>query len=63
MISEKNEVIFSLKKDYPYSYETKNISKYKKYQNINLIGMGGSILGAKSIYSFLKKKLKKILFL
>ncbi len=59
LISEKNEIIFSLKKDYPYSYETKNISKYKKYQNINLIGMGGSILGAKSIYSFLKKKIKK----
>src|SRR6056300_1629749 len=31
----------------------------KKYLNFRLIGMGGSILGAKAIYDFLKHKIKK----
>ena len=35
------------------------IEKYKNYENINLIGMGGSILGTEAIYDFLKFKIKK----
>ena len=34
----------------------------KKRKNIILVGMGGSILGAKALYSFLKRKIKKIFF-
>ena len=33
--------------------------KFKKFKNILVIGMGGSILGAKAIYDFLKHKTKK----
>ena len=33
-----------------------------KFKNIVIIGMGGSILGTKSIYSFLKKKIQKKVF-
>ena len=40
------------------------VKKFKKNQNIIFIGMGGSILGTKSIYSFLKHKVKKkVIFL
>jgi glucose-6-phosphate isomerase len=40
------------------------VKKFKKNQNIIIIGMGGSILGTKSIYSFLKHKVKKkVIFL
>ena len=40
------------------------VKKFKKNQNIIVIGMGGSILGTKSIYSFLKHKVKKkVIFL
>ena len=49
----------SFKKNYKYSYNNKFIQKYKKFKNINIIGMGGSSLGAKAIYSFLNKKIKK----
>jgi len=35
------------------------VKKFSKYKNIVIIGMGGSILGTKSIYSFLKTKVKK----
>ena len=34
-------------------------SNFKKYKTIVIIGMGGSILGTKAIYSFLKHKIKK----
>ena len=49
----------TLKPTYKYSYSKKIISKYKKFFNIRIIGMGGSILGAEAIYDFLKKKIKK----
>ena len=59
LMSEKNSVISSLGKSYSYSYNKKLLNKLKKYSKINLIGMGGSSLGARSIYNFLKKKIKK----
>jgi len=49
----------SLTKEYKYSYKKKNIKSLKKYSKINLVGMGGSILGAEAIYNFLKHKIKK----
>ena len=49
----------TLKSTYKYSYSKKAISKYKKFSNIRIIGMGGSILGTEAIHDFLKKKIKK----
>jgi len=37
----------------------KNIKKYKNFQNLRVIGMGGSSLGSEAIYDFLRKKIKK----
>jgi len=59
MLSNQPIIFEVLKKKYKYSYSKKLISKYKKIQNIRIIGMGGSILGSEAIYSFLKKKIKK----
>ena len=42
-----------------YNFNLKNIGNLKKFQTIIIIGMGGSILGTKAIYSFLKHKIKK----
>ena len=57
----KNQPKFfeTLKHSYRYSYSKKKISKYKKFSNIRVIGMGGSSLGTEAIYEFLKKKIKK----
>ena len=46
-------------KKYKYSYKNKGITKYKNFFNYRIIGMGGSSLGAKAIYNFLKHKIKK----
>jgi len=62
VLSEKNEVLLSLSKEYKNSYIKKNIIKFKNYSRINIIGMGGSILGAKAIYNFLKIKSDKKFF-
>ena len=52
----------SYTKDYKFEFSNKILQKYSKYKNIVVFGMGGSILGTKSIYSFLKKKIKKQVF-
>jgi len=52
----------SYKEDYIYDFSKNTIKKFSKYKNIVIIGMGGSILGAKTIYSFFKKKIKKKVF-
>ena len=52
----------SYEKDYEFDFSKKTVRKFSKYKNIIIIGMGGSILGTKSIYSFLGKKIKKKVF-
>ena len=59
IVKEKNSIIQSFENSYTDSFIKKNISKLKKFSNIIIIGMGGSILGAKTIYQFLKHKIKK----
>ena len=59
LINQPNEAINSLKKDYKDSYSSKEIKKYKSKKLFNVIGMGGSSLGAHAIYSFLNEKIKK----
>ena len=58
LFSEKKQVILSLSENYKDSYTKKFLKKIKKYKFINLIGMGGSILGARAINSFIRSKLK-----
>ena len=52
----------SYKKNYQFDFSPFIIKKFSKYNKIIIIGMGGSILGTKSIYTFFKKKIKKKLF-
>jgi len=52
----------SYEKNYEYYFSKTTVKKFSKYKNIVVIGMGGSILGTKSIYSFLKTKIKKEVF-
>ena len=46
----------SFSNNYKYSYSKKLINKLKKKKVFRVVGMGGSVLGTKAIYSFLKKK-------
>jgi glucose-6-phosphate isomerase len=59
IINVKNQVIESLGKNYLDSYNKKQLTKYKNSSNFRIIGMGGSTLGAQTIYDFLRFKIKK----
>ena len=59
LIKKQPKLFETLKPNYKYSYSKKIISKYKKFSNIRIIGMGGSVLGTEAIYDFLKNKIKK----
>ena len=58
----KIPLLESYEKNYKYDFSKATVKKFSKYKNIVVIGMGGSILGTKSIYSFLKKSIKKEVF-
>ena len=62
IINEKNEILNSLSKNYRDSYKKNLVDKYKPFSNYRVIGMGGSILGTRTIYEFLKHKIKKNFF-
>ncbi len=49
----------TLTNNYIYSYDKKILNKLKKFNEYNLIGIGGSALGTKAIYDFLNYKIKK----
>ena len=59
LLKEDNKILQSLSTNYSDSYTKKSLSKYKNFKNIRIIGMGGSSLGTRAIYSFLKHKIKK----
>ncbi len=48
-----------LNNKFQLSFKIRDLNRFKKFQTIAVIGMGGSILGAEAIYNFLKIKIKK----
>ena len=58
-IKNRKNLLNSLSRSYKYSYNKKDLSAFKNFKEINLIGMGGSTLGTEAIYSFLNQKVKK----
>jgi len=59
---KSEQLLKSLTSNYNYSFKKKILRKFKKEKAFKIIGMGGSILGAKAIYNFLKCK-KKFYFI
>ena len=59
LIKENNSILKSLSKNYDDQFKKKLILKFQKHKIIQIIGMGGSILGSKAIYNFLNHKIKK----
>ena len=59
ILKKKNYIIESLKTNFNYKFDKKTLSKYSKFKNFRIIGMGGSSLGTQAIYDFLNHKIKK----
>ena len=63
LLSNEDETIKSLGKTYSNNYNIKKLKKFIGGSEIRLIGIGGSSLGAQSIYKFLGDKVKKKIFI
>ena len=58
-ISSFQKTLNILNKNFKFNFKLSDLKRFKKFQKISLIGMGGSILGTEAIYNFLQKKIKK----
>ena len=58
-IKNKNKTLNVLDEKFKLNFRLKDLSKYKKFKTIVIIGMGGSILGANAIYDFFRSTIKK----
>ncbi len=63
LLKEDGQILNSFTTKYKDSYSKKLILKLKKKNTVILIGMGGSILGARAIHNFLIPKVKKFFFI
>ena len=56
-INTSGRTLNILNSNFKLNIDTKDLKKFKKFKDIALIGMGGSILGVKAINNFLEKAL------
>ena len=61
-INSPDKTLHVLNSKFKFNFKLKNLKKFKKFKNIVIIGMGGSILGAEAIYNFLNTKIKKKIY-
>ena len=59
LLKQNSQIIKSLSINYSYSFASTKLKEFKSKKFFRIIGIGGSILGTKAIYYFLKKKIKK----
>ena len=53
-INNTKDIYHSLSDNYKFDINLKDLKKFNKYKTVVIIGMGGSILGSKAIFNFLK---------
>tara|TARA_B100001250_G_scaffold319574_1_gene282401 strand:- start:1794 stop:3014 length:1221 start_codon:yes stop_codon:yes gene_type:complete len=58
-LDTSKNIFNSLSYKFKLNFKIKDLNKFKKFNTVVVVGMGGSILGAEAIYLFLKKKIKK----
>ena len=59
-INSENQTLNVLNSNFSLNFNKKELKRFSLFNEIAVIGMGGSILGAEALNSFLKKKkLKK----
>jgi len=58
-LDSSKSAINSLSNKFKFNFRIKDLNRFKKFNTVVVIGMGGSILGSEAIYFFLKKRIKK----
>ena len=63
-LNKKQDSFHSLSQKFNFNFKRSQLIKFNKYKTVILIGMGGSALGAKALYSFFRDEIeKKFIFL
>jgi glucose-6-phosphate isomerase len=58
-LDKKKDTFHVLSKNFIFDFDKTILKKFIKYKTVIVIGIGGSALGVRSIYSFLKHKIRK----
>ncbi len=58
-IGQEENILNLFNKNFDFNFNMSSLRRFKKFNSIVIIGMGGSILGTKAFHSFLTKKIKK----
>ena len=58
-LDSSKSAINSLGNKFKFNFRIKDLNRFKKFNTVVIVGMGGSILGSEAIYFFLKKRIKK----
>ena len=58
-LKKKNNPFYSLSRNFKLNFKLSNLNKFKRFNTVVIIGMGGSSLGIEAIYNFLNIKIKK----
>ena len=61
-IKNSSKTLNVLDKKFKMNFKIKELSQFKKFKNIAIIGMGGSILGTEAIYNLFQFKVKKKIY-
>ena len=61
-LNSTKDTFSSFGKKFSLNIKLKELNTFKKYNDIIIIGMGGSIHGSQATYFFLEKKIKKRVF-
>ena len=61
-IDNPHSIYNVLSDNFEFNFKISDLKKFKAYSTIAIIGMGGSVLGSKAIYGFLKQKIKKKIY-
>ncbi len=58
-IKNPKKTLNIINSNFSFNFNFNDLRRFRKFKEIAIIGMGGSILGAEAIYEFLKTKIKK----
>ena len=58
-LDSSKDIFHMLSKNFRLNCNLKDLKRFKKFNSVVIIGMGGSILGSEAIYQFLNHKIRK----